>query len=236
MFTVLLLIPLVTFFVVGSYALNVIKYVTVDTLRYLNYLCTLSQGLQIVDANLILQDDSQFKRIDVTKETKEQLKKSNTKNVCSVLHEDLTRPHFLSVRFRVRGYEFTKFYPRSKNIVFPPCDIRQAYFPPPIKSFLLLQQLSSDGLERKQVVLDVTSHILPLLGPNGDWFGRRQRQPCIVYIHLEDVIGKFISKEVTNHKSIITLSLKLKTKYNKKVETIKLSRYLPPTEGDYELH
>ena len=207
MFSLLVVLPTASFLVLGYYVSYVIKYVTADVLHAV--LRSTTQDIQIINARAIFH--SQY--CDITDEVRTALKCAKLETPGALQHTlELQRdwsPEFIAVDYSRGARSYTYYYPRGKNLVFPPCTNRSMC---PIeqqasKAYLVLHEIVGDSFY-KQVRQDVTHLVQPLLGPGGDWFGNTQHQPVIVFNHLVETIEDIVEREVSGLPGYLKLTFK----------------------------
>ena len=240
MFAIVVLIPLLTFFVFGRYVANIIKCVAVDSARFFAYICGYNTFPSILDARVyIAENDTKGLRIiNVTRLLQNQLFRAIRSSPLARHHvlslagiRETYQPHLLSVEYQFANSDrFKRFYSQSKHVLFPPktfAPTTHTHFP--LSSYLLLQQVAEDGRVYKQVKKNVTQPLKPILGPYKDWFSGRQRQPLVVFFHLYDNIKGLTWETYIGPIKPLDgkLTLTLKTKGRHQSSSLSLSKYIP---------
>lgn len=224
MFSILLLIPTVSFFVLGTYVGHVFKYVSADILNLI--LRKRTQVPQIIDVELFFSTHRE-KLTNFTNILYAQAIKTSPKKSQYLLPLQ-RKAQLTSIEYRIGSRVYKYFYSKNNDIVFPPTKLLDQLNPARVKCVLVLSQKCISI--SKSICLDVSDLILPLLGPQLDWFEGTQRSPLIVYTQLEDKIQDLISGECWDPCVKIKAVLNIYDQGDK--EVINLSRLLIENDAD----
>lgn len=223
MFSVLLLIPSLTFFVLGSHLQHVIRTIATDVLR--SILCRGTQVAQIQSSAVI---SSRGTNSNITNNIRVALSDARLKHPLAKQHmltlKEEIKPAFIAIRYRANERTFIRYYSRGKRLLFPPC-LSTVTDPPQVQAYLL-QHFTPGEYLHKQIRWDISKQIEPLLGPRGDWFDKEgsQKRPLVVYHYLRTTIERIVRQEFLG---VSSDQLKVTLKVQRPVQTsIPLTRYI----------
>lgn len=197
MFAVLLVFPTLTFLVLSYYTGYVVKTVINDVLRYT--LPGKPVAAQVLRSELVYRDNC---RVDITPTTRHLIKLARQKlpesDQCQFTFRDRIKPKFLAVSYCYGNKEYVRYYPRGKNLIFPPC--KHSSTPPTsgsAKCYLLVQYFTKEHTLCKLVRQDVSKLSCVLEGPCGDWYGGSHLHSRVIYTHLYDTLMSLLQREGT---------------------------------------
>lgn len=197
MFATSLLIPSLTFFILGSHAHHVLRTIITDVLR--SILCRVGgavQGGQMLTSEVVFCRGTSA---STTKEVKSSLAQAQQRQPLArqqLLDVKCKRKGaFLAVTYRCNGSLYVRYYPCNRPILFPPTASRNPASAQ-AQAHLVFQCFQGpSGCLSKLLRWDVSELVAPLLGPSGDWFGSTQKKPLVAYHHLLKTINKVIRQE-----------------------------------------
>lgn len=223
MFAVLLIVSPLTFFVLSYYTGSVVKSLLHDFLYVVLSRKRLTS--QVVHSELVYRDNC---RVDVTSLTRQLVLKARRRrsgsDSCRFSFREKTKAYFLVVTYRLGNREYVRYYPRCKNLVFPPSD-GSGTFAEPTQCYLLVQVFSKDNVLYKLIRHDVTDAAKALVGPRGDWYGGSHLHARVVFTHLYSVLSSLLREEKIDETQYVKATFKAVTTTGNKL-SVCLTKHL----------
>ena len=226
MFTILVLLPSLSFFVLSYYAGQILKHVGADVRRLV--LCKPTQDTRILCASLV----HTLRCTDVTPELNRVFNLSCRRHPwcwhhnLDVTHLATPAPSYLRIDYLLGGERYSYYYKRAQKVVFPPERLGYNTTTSNTRAHLFFHHVLDNNLAYKSIRRDVTNELRPILGPEQDWFGGSQKHPLIVYYHLRQLIDDLVRHEVLDTRGYIKVNVKVYVG-DSTCDVVRLTKLLP---------